>query len=72
VPETKCPTIVLGGPRSAVDADVFIPVGTPGVDHPGNLFRTDSVVSLPLKAVRESPLPSAATVLHRIIEALPA
>lgn len=72
VPETSLPTVVLGGARIAAGADVFIPVGTPGVDHPGNLFRTDSVVSLPLKAVRESPLPSAAAVLNRIIEALPA
>ena len=28
---------------------VFIPVGTPGVDHAGRLIRVDNVVSLPLK-----------------------
>jgi len=71
VPDTDMPTIVLGGAGTAApDADVFIPVGTPGVDHAGNLFRTDSVVNLPLQGLRETALPNAAAVLQRLEEAL--
>ena len=71
VPETDLPTIVLGVSPPEQEADVFIPVGTPGLDHAGTLFRTDSVVALPLKALRSTGLPSVATVLERIIGALP-
>lgn len=71
VPGTGVPTIVLGGAGTeGRDADVFIPVGTPGVDHAGNLFRTDSVVNLPLRGLRDTPLPNAAAVLQRLEEAL--
>ena len=70
VPETALPTIVLGASLPMQDADVFIPVGTPGVDHAGNLFRTDSVVTLPLQALRSTGLPSVAAVLERITRAL--
>jgi formylmethanofuran dehydrogenase subunit B len=71
VPETALPTIILGVSPPAREADVFIPVGTPGLDHAGNLFRTDSVVALPLKALRNTGLPGVAAVLERITEALP-
>ena len=48
--------------------DVFIPVGTPGVDHAGTVFRMDSIVSLPLGALRVATLPSVAEALRRIAE----
>ena len=71
-PATKLPVIVLGTPGIALpkSTEVFIPVGTPGVDHAGRLIRVDSVVSLPLKDLGRSDLPSAADVLSRIDAAL--
>jgi formylmethanofuran dehydrogenase subunit B len=49
---------------------VFVPVGTPGIDHEGQVFRTDGVVALPLGRLVERGLPSVAAVLTRIDEAL--
>jgi len=46
--------------------DIYIPVGTPGIDHPGRLIRADSSVSLPLPALRESGLSSVRQVLGQI------
>jgi formylmethanofuran dehydrogenase subunit B len=73
-PATSIPTIVLGrgGMRFEREPAVFIPVGTPGVDHSGHLFRADRVVALPLKAVRPASLPSVAEALEAIEAALPA
>ena len=48
--------------------DVLIPVGTPGIDHAGTVFRMDSIVSLPLGALRVATLPSVAEALRRIAE----
>ena len=45
---------------------MFIPVGTPGVDHAGRLIRVDNVVSLPLKDLGRADLPPAADVLSAI------
>ena len=72
VPKTGLPTIVLGTPGLAMaqPASVYIPVGTPGVDHAGRLVRCDNVVSLPLRNLKRSALPSAATVLGSIEAAL--
>jgi formylmethanofuran dehydrogenase subunit B len=63
---------VLGTPglKLARTPDVFIPVGTPGVDHAGRLVRVDNVVSLPLKDLGRSDLPPAADVLAAIEAAL--
>jgi formylmethanofuran dehydrogenase subunit B len=71
-PETDLPTIVLGTPglKLAKEPDVFIPVGTPGVDHAGRLVRVDNVVSLPLKDLGRADLPIAAAVLASIEAAL--
>lgn len=71
-PPTTLPTIVLGTPGLAMPAapSVFIPVGTPGVDHVGRLIRNDSVVSLPLRNLNRAPLPSTAKVLTAIEAAL--
>lgn len=72
MPRTEVPTIVLSRPakRIAHENEVYIPVGTPGIDHSGNLMRTDNVVSLPLKKLRELGLPSANEVLRRIRQAM--
>ncbi len=71
-PATTAPTVVLGHAAMTlpVAPAVFIPVGTPGVDHAGHLFRTDRVVALPLAAQRASTLPSVAEALDAIGAAL--
>ena len=71
-PATDVPTIVLGTPglKLAQKSAVFIPVGTPGVDHSGRLIRCDSVVSLPLKNLHRAELPRVADVLASIEGAL--
>ena len=72
LPQTSLPTIVLGTPgvRLAQPPTVFIPVGTPGLDHVGQMVRCDNVVSLPLKNLGRSQLPRAADVLAAIQAAL--
>ncbi|MCB4768076.1 formylmethanofuran dehydrogenase [Ancylobacter sp. Lp-2] len=62
------PVIVIGHPDTefATPPDVFIPVGTPGVDHAGTVFRMDSIVSLPLGALRVATLPSVAEAVRRL------
>lgn len=63
------PIIVLAHPDTsfAREPDVFIPVGTPGVDHPGHVFRMDSVVCLPLQGLRPAELPSVAESASAIL-----
>jgi formylmethanofuran dehydrogenase subunit B len=72
VPKTTLPTIVLGTPGLAMaqPPHVYIPIGTPGVDHAGRLIRCDNVVSLPLRNLGRSTLPSAAVVIGAIEAAL--
>ena len=48
--------------------DVFIPVGTPGLDHNSHLLRIDKVVSMPLKKIRNISLPSVEQILNRVEE----
>lgn len=71
-PATKIPSIVLGTPgvKLATPPAVFIPIGTPGVDHAGRIIRVDNVVSLPLKNLGRSNLPRAADILAAIELAL--
>lgn len=71
-PESAGPVIVLGraGMRFTREPAVYIPVGTPGVDHAGHLFRTDRVIALPLQQLRQSPLPSVAQAIVMIEAAL--
>ncbi|MDP2178421.1 MAG: formylmethanofuran dehydrogenase subunit B [Methylobacter sp.] len=71
-PATNLPTIVVGrsGMAFAKEPEVFIPVGTPGIDHVGHTHRMDSVVAIRLKKLRESGLPSTADVLNAIEQAL--
>jgi len=71
-PVTDLPTIVVG--RSGMvfekEPDVFIPVGTPGIDHAGHAYRTDNVVAIRLKKLRNSGLPSTADVLNAVVSSL--
>jgi formylmethanofuran dehydrogenase subunit B len=71
-PPTKAPTIVLGTPGIKLTSTpaVFIPVGTPGVDHNGRIIRVDNVVSLPLRDLGRSSLPKASNILAAIELAL--
>ncbi len=67
-PHTKKPTIILATPDAKLNfkPEVFIPVSTPGVDHSGQIVRTDGVVSLPLKQIRKQAHPSVKEVVRRI------
>ena len=71
-PITALPTIVVGrsGMIFAKEPAVFIPVGTPGIDHAGHAYRMDNVVAIRLKKLRDSGLPSTADVLNAIEQAL--
>jgi formylmethanofuran dehydrogenase subunit B len=71
-PAPAVPTIVLAEPgmRFTHVPAVYIPVGTPGLDHQGCMVRCDNVVSLPLQRLRELNYPSVATVLESIQQAL--
>jgi formylmethanofuran dehydrogenase subunit B len=71
-PADHIPTIVIGrsGMTFAKEPDVFIPVGTPGIDHAGHAYRMDNVVAIRLKKLRDSGLPSTADALHAIENAL--
>ena len=71
-PATRIPTIVIGTPglKLAGPPAVFIPVGTPGIDHAGRIVRCDNVVTLPLRNLHRSQLPSTASVLARIEKSL--
>ena len=66
------PTIVVA--RSGMifkhEPDIFIPVGTPGIDHNGHAYRLDNVVAIRLKKLRDSGLPSTAEVLTAIEQSL--
>jgi len=71
-PDSALPLIVIGTPGTPVRAtnSVFLPAGTPGLDHRGQLIRTDAVVALPLPQLRDSALPAAATLLHELLTRL--
>lgn len=71
-PPASIPTIVLGTPGIKLNGTpaVYIPIGTPGVDHGGRIIRVDNVVSLPLRDLGRSSLPKAADVLAAIELAL--
>ena len=49
---------------------MYLPVGTPGIDHTGQLMRTDSVVSLPLQQLRETGALSTAQMLAALAATL--
>jgi formylmethanofuran dehydrogenase subunit B len=67
-PAASCPTIVLGraGMTPPPGCAVFIPIGTPGIDHAGHLYRGDTVVAVHMHKLLERGLPSAQEVLQQI------
>jgi len=71
-PASNAKTIVLGrsGMTFEQEPEVFIPVGTPGIDHVGRAFRCDGVVAMPLTKLRDSGLPSTFDVLTAVEQAL--
>lgn len=71
-PKSTAKTIVLGrsGMTFEQEPEVFIPVGTPGIDHVGRAFRSEGVVSVPLRKLRDSGLPSTFDVLTAVEQAL--
>ncbi len=68
-PKVRIPTIVLAKPDLKINfrPEVMIPVATPGVDHVGQLFRTDGVIALPMKQLRPANYLSVAAILKQII-----
>lgn len=66
------PTVVFGHPNMqfAQEPTVFIPVGVPGVDHNGIVFRGDGMTALPLTKLRDSSLPNLALLLTSLTQAL--
>jgi formylmethanofuran dehydrogenase subunit B len=69
-PAGKVPSVVIGHPAMQVECDVFIPVGIPGIDSAGHLFRTDSSVAVPMRKLRDVGLPDVADVTAAILAAL--
>jgi formylmethanofuran dehydrogenase subunit B len=67
-PESSVPVIALArtAAKFKTAPRVFIPVATPGIDHAGHVFRTDNVVAIRLKKLRESALPSVAEAVAAI------
>jgi formylmethanofuran dehydrogenase subunit B len=67
-PPGAVPTVVLAraGFVPSRPVEVLVPVGTPGLDHAGSVYRTDAVVSLPVRRLRDTGLPSVAEVLEAI------
>lgn len=80
LPATALPRVVIGHPDLANEFSVsaagaptvFIPVSTPGIGSGGHLFRTDGVVLMPLYAVHADTLPTAASVISRLTQAVAA
>lgn len=72
-PSSDAQIIAIAHPGTEFERepDVFIPVGQPGLDHAGLVFRADSVVGLPLKKYRDAGLKSVAEVVTGIAEAQP-
>jgi formylmethanofuran dehydrogenase subunit B len=64
--QIEIPTILLAPAASDANVAAYIPVGTPGIDHAGQLFRTDVTVALRLPALRRSTLPDVASMMARI------
>lgn len=67
-PSTNKPLIVIGHPNMVFtqEPDVFIPVRVPGIQQKGLMFRMDSAVTLPLKQLIDSALPSLSDVISQI------
>lgn len=70
-PPSSGKLVALAHPATKFEAEpaVFIPVGQPGLDHAGLVFRADSTVGLHLKKYRDVGLSSVAETISRIGEA---
>ena len=70
MPKTEIPSILIGHPsaENKTLAEVFIPAGIPGIDHGGNIVRTDMVASLHLKKLRDSGLQPASKILNTLLQ----
>ncbi|HEY0837789.1 MAG TPA: formylmethanofuran dehydrogenase, partial [Azospirillum sp.] len=75
----EVPTFPAGGPVVALappgtafadEPAVFIPVGTPGIDHAAHVFRGDTVVALRTGRLIDRGLPDVAQVLTAMTAAL--
>ena len=64
-PDCQLPTIAITRPDTVINhpVQVYIPVGIPGIDYSGHIFRSDNVTILPLTQLRKTNLTSAAQVL---------
>jgi formylmethanofuran dehydrogenase subunit B len=71
-PPSEIDTIVLGHPGMLFEKQpsIYIPVGVPGIDHPGHWYRSDGVCSLPLVKLRDSGLPSVSQIADQLNERL--
>jgi formylmethanofuran dehydrogenase subunit B len=71
-PATEAPVIaiVADDVELAAPAAVEIRVGIPAIDHDGAVFRSDTVIALPLQAARPSDRPSVADAARAIVAAL--
>lgn len=69
---TNGTVIMLAPPEMAMTPEpaLFIPVGTPGIDHAGDVFRADSVVALHAGMLIDRGLPSVAGVIGSILAVL--
>ena len=70
VPATDCPQIVIGHPGIKFDKppEVYFPAAIPGIDQAGHCFRTDGVVALPLRKLREPRWPTTQHIIDQLLE----
>lgn len=70
LPKTEIPAVVLAPPEADLpfEPEIYLPVGRPGFDHPGSIFRGDGTTALTLPPCNPNPrpLPRAATLLARM------
>lgn len=66
------PTLVLGhaGMVFEKEPSLYIPVGVPGIDHPGHWYRSDGVCPLPLGQLRDVGLPPVSRIVKLLQERL--
>ncbi len=71
-PPSDAPTLVLGHGGMVFERppEVYIPVGVPGVDHPGHWYRSDSVCPLPLGRLRPDGPSSVSEIAKQLFDSL--
>ncbi len=71
-PPCEVPTLVLGHGGMVFERppEVYIPVGVPGVDHPGHWYRSDSVCPLPLGRLRAGGPPAVSQIASLLLDRL--